>query len=315
MRTTDRSARSEAVPHKVMAGPGVSLRRGIAVPRRREGDEAAPGRPVSPVRWARWGGISRGLAATIAPRLPAVLVLSLPRSGSSWLGDTMGQAADALYLREPVTQNDATFYRLGTVFHPDRAGAEVETTYRRLADKAFLGWPDYDHTIVRVPERWGLRQRRSRRVVIKEVNPLACGWYLGRYRPRVIHLVRHPVAVALSNQKKGWLTPDPHDWARYGAFQAMAIREQAEALAGYPASEAVTYESLCADPLRVFERLFAFAGLTWDGPIREFIQAQSARSREMIGSWRREVPPRTVEALRRGYSAAGLPWYRDDRDW
>jgi len=80
---------------------------------------------MSPILWARWGFISKLLALMLRPRQPSTLVLSLPRSGSSWVGETLGSALNALYLREPVTQSDASFYDRGTVFALDTPDVEV----------------------------------------------------------------------------------------------------------------------------------------------------------------------------------------------
>ena len=274
----------------------------------------ASGRPSrTPVAWASLGRLSGLIARAVKTKSPSVLVLSLPRSGSSWVGETLAQARDAVYLREPVTQSDSTFYALGTIFDLDRD--DVRESYRDLAGRAFSAWPDFAGPIVPHPRRWSLRHRRARRLVIKEVNPLACDWYVRQFRPFVIHLVRHPAAVALSNQKRGFLPPEPGAWERFGELQARASRKAWESLVGVPSSVTISYESLCAEPLPAFRRLFEAAGLTWDGGIEEYLAANSSESWRMIDSWRREVPAEAREALRRGYSRHALPWYQSDREW
>ena len=55
----------------------------------------------SPVRWGRFPGLTGMLARALSPAEPPVLVVSLPRSGSSWVGEVLGAAPDAMYLREP----------------------------------------------------------------------------------------------------------------------------------------------------------------------------------------------------------------------
>src|SRR5438132_1692356 len=91
--------------------------------------------------WTQWGLASRLIARLVKPRQPSVLVLSMARSGSSWVGGMLGCAPDAAYLREPVTQSDTLFYRKGGIFPLDEP--EVEAAYRRQADKAFQGWPEF----------------------------------------------------------------------------------------------------------------------------------------------------------------------------
>ena len=268
---------------------------------------------ASPVPWARRGWAGRLLAAAVPTRRPSLLIVSLPRSGSSWVGDMMGRARNALYLREPVTQGDPAHYRKGTVFPPDEP--DVAASYRRLADKAFLGWPDFSETIVREPEQWGLRGRRGRRLVVKEVNPRAIAWYLDRYRPRLVFLVRHPVAVALSHVKQGWMPDEPAAWPDNGEWQGQILRAAWDVVQRYPARAVVSYEDLCADPLGQFRRLFDFAGLTWDGPVRDLIAHYSGDNARRIGAWRGAVPAGSAEALRGRYRAHDLPWYCDDEDW
>jgi len=267
----------------------------------------------SPIMWARLGSLSKVIAQGLRPRQPAVMVLSLPRSGSSWVGRTLGKAVDALYLREPVTQSDKTFYYMGTVFKPDEG--KVEPRYRELADKAFMGWPDFGPHIVRFPLQWALVWRRPRRVVVKEVNPLACDWYLRRYRPRLVYLVRHPAGVALSWHKKGWLSAEPDDWRRNGEEQGRALKAALAAFGEYPSHINVIYEELCAEPLPVFERIFAFSGLVWNEAIKKYIRRSTRESEAMIHAWRPKVSPEALAALREGYGQFDLPWYRDDEEW
>lgn len=72
----------------------------------------------SPVPWANWGPLSGLIARSLPTRSPAVAILSLPRSGSSWVGDMLRNTRDGLYLREPVTQGDPLMTD-SLVFDPD----------------------------------------------------------------------------------------------------------------------------------------------------------------------------------------------------
>lgn len=256
---------------------------------------------------------------------PAVLVLSLPRSGSSWTGEALGCAIDALYLREPVTQSDRHFYDRGTVFPIDTP--DLDARYRHFASKAYSGCRDFDHSIVRFPDQWDTPRTTARRVVIKEVNPRACGWYLQHYAPRIVLLVRHPAAVALSWQRKGWLGADANSWARNGEHQGRALREALDSLIAYPAHRVVLYEDLCADPVTFFQSLFVFAGLTWETGAEQFIVERTCRdddrntcdtsrdSRQMIHCWRTKAVQENVTALGGAFSEFNLPWYRHSADW
>jgi hypothetical protein len=57
-----------------------------------------------PVGWANYGVFSRMLAGIFKIPGPPILVVSLPRSASSWGGEILGNAKNAAYLREPITQ-------------------------------------------------------------------------------------------------------------------------------------------------------------------------------------------------------------------
>lgn len=265
------------------------------------------------VPWAGWGALSRLIAFILRPCSPPVLILSLPRSGSSWVGSLLGSAPDALYLREPLTQSDPAITAWVVFDFADHP--ELEAPCRRLADRAFLSLPDFKDVVVYDPAQWSLRGRRRRRLVVKEVNPRACAWYVSRYRPRVIFLLRHPAAVAWSSRKHGWIGPSPEDWRIRGRESGDALCQARDALKNYPACETVHYESLCHDPLGGFRRLYDFAGLTWTDTVADMISRGSRASKTRTDAWRVEAPPENVTALRVGYNASDAPWYRADDEW
>src|SRR5205085_2708995 len=125
----------------------------------------------------RQGGFGSGLPSVlkrlasglgrpaVATGQAPVLVLSLPRSGSSWVGNVLGCAPDAIYLREPVTQSDPSFYMKGTVFRIDRG---VKPTYERLADRAFAGDAEFPDKVRIYENQWEPGAAEGRRVVVKE---------------------------------------------------------------------------------------------------------------------------------------------------
>jgi hypothetical protein len=271
------------------------------------------GRAGGSVPWARRGIWSRVIASVLRPRPPAILVLSLPRSGSSWVGSVLGGAPDALYLREPVTQSDPAITQRN-VFNP-LDHPELLPSFERLADRAFAGLPDFKDTVVYDPDQWSLLRRRGRRLVIKEVNTRACRWFVERYRPRVIFLLRHPAAVAWSSQRHGWIGPTPEDWECRGRDVGQTLVQACDALRGHTECATVTFESLCTDPIEGFHRLFEFAGLTWTQTVAERIRENARVSRQKIDAWRAEADPECVRAMKRAHLASGAPWYRSDEEW
>jgi hypothetical protein len=189
-------------------------------------------------------------------------------------------------------------------------------------------------------------------LVIKEVNPLLLDWVNNKFNPKVIYLVRHPAAVALSMMSKGWerdpldrkftrsrlaeLTsrshlPNPGSyWERHGAFQAITQRIALDALKGVDQVRVVRYEDLCRDPVGGFAALYEFAGLLFDEKVAMRVAAESnARmdgysvggydtsrdSRLMPNQWKHRVSPEQLAELRRGYMANEPLYYNQPSDW
>jgi hypothetical protein len=281
---------------------------------------------ASPVRWARYGRASLWLAQALRPLQPPVLVLSLGRSGSTWVAQMLGEAPDALLLDEPMNRGVIAH---GVAYHSqiEAAPAEPPEVYQRQADLAFAGCPTFAYPALRDPKQWSLAQRARRRVVVKEVNPLACEWLVRRYRPRVILLVRHPAAVALSYRKMDWLKGRAISWQAHAVRQARALRAALDSLRDYPEHRVLLYEELCAAPVEHFRRLFDFAGLTWEAQVEKRAQARSAGgdlddpwgtsrdSLSMIRLWREQIGDEDLWQVREGFGAFDLPWYRSDKDW
>lgn len=285
--------------------------------------------------WGRLGGLSATLAERIEFAGPPVLVLSLPRSGSSWLGAVLGNAENTLYLREPVSE------RLRAADEPytlvDVDPRHPTKVVEAASDRAFAGIPSFPLGVIRESRRWSLYRRRRSHLVIKEVNPLACAFWLQRYQPLVIFLVRHPAAVALSYRRLGWLEnpdvqmdlndPNKTIWEKNGLRQGYIHRTVLHCLQKYPHYRIVRYEELCYEPVASFQSLFAFAGLPWEDRARQLVEARSAGgdrgsnydthrdSRSMTDSWRGKLQESELEDLRRGYQHFDLPWYNDPQDW
>jgi hypothetical protein len=265
----------------------------------------------------------------------------------------LGSAANALYLREPITQSNLALKKAKrTIIHFDPTNPPP--AHKDFADRAFYGLPTFPRSfVVTKPNQWSLFERHYRRLVIKEVNPLACGWLLKRYNPRVIFIVRHLVAVALSYFKLGWvninveeflragrvlantflsrwqqyLQPVSDFWEQHGIMQGAVIRNALDSLTDYPDHRVVLYEELCADPIRVFSDLFNFAGLTWDRKIEKLVMERSSGgdrrnpystsrdSRSMINAWKGKVSNEEVNRLQAAYRKFDLPWYQSESDW
>lgn len=290
----------------------------------------------TPVRWARFGRLSLLAAKVVKPLAPPVLIISLPRSGSSWVGEILGSAANALYLREPINQSVIAAEGEAPLIpiDPERVGS----VYALAADYAFSGLPLFPEDILWNPYQWPFIERRNRRLVIKEVNPLACRWLL-QFKPRVVFLVRHPAAVALSHRKMGWWHSVNGGWSEkdcwriHGEYQATILHGSNDSLLEYPDLLVVQYEQLCERPLAVFAEMFDFAGLHWDATIKQLIAKRSLNykspdssddldpysttrnSLAMIDAWRTKMTGADLDELQKGYETFNLPWYRSEKDW
>ncbi|MEP7356059.1 MAG: sulfotransferase [Anaerolineales bacterium] len=277
------------------------------------------------VRWVRWGMAGVALSRLIRPQRPSVLVLSFPRSGSSWVGETLGRASNALYLREPITQDELARGQPDALLPVDAAAPPP--AFQAVARKAFSGLPDFPPHVVKLPQQWRLVKRRQRRLVIKEVMPFACGYLTRRFRPRVVFLVRHPAAVALSFCELGWWSAQETGWFELGARQSRLTRVVLDCLEQYPAKQMLSYEELCLEPARHFRELFAFAGLTWDEQIENHIAkstsggdrsqpyATDRLTQEMPRAWTRKMTPEALRELRAGYESCPVPWYTAPEEW
>jgi hypothetical protein len=269
--------------------------------------------------WARVPPLrDRVLAQTSLAGRP-VLVISLPRSGSSWVGEVMGHADGALYLHEPLTQ---AFHRTKTeptLVEPE----EAAQWYEPAARAAFAGLPLFNPWIVRIPEQWRPSARNGRRLVVKEVNPLVCGWLSAAYQPDVVLLVRHPAAVALSYRRMGWFDLDefqmgpPSDsaWKRHGRRQAQILTRAIASLEQNRARFTIArYEDLCRSPETTFRTLFDFAGLPWTPRVRQIVRTKSnggdrnavfatdRQSSSMIDAWRHEIDQKDLDDVLAGYN-------------
>lgn len=289
--------------------------------------------------------------ATLAPvRRPPVVVVSLPRSGSSWIGGILGAADDALYLREPLTQ--AYLKHVGYKSTPcfEWGACADGAAFDRFAGLAFRAIPRFGPTMVPLPKQWRLATRSRKRVVIKEVNPLVVARLWRRFHPKIVMLVRHPAPVALSFHALGWTAdqfvarftsatlttygPPPAErqrmsyWEQSGAFQAMVQNVVAASLAG-AGCLVVRYEDVCRDPSGELQRIFDYCGLNIGDELRHEIERSSQaddayapgrydtrrNSTEMAGRWRHEMKTEEIEQVRRGYFSCNPLFFTEPGDW
>lgn len=264
----------------------------------------------------------------------------MPRSGSSWVGDVLGNAPGAMYLREPLTQalldaNDRTGLSFRWFDESD-----PPTPYVDSVEMIANAIPGFNEKIVRNVDQWRLMGRRSKRVVVKEVNPFALPWLLETLSPTVIYLLRHPAAVAASFHKMGWsaaiedrlppdLTPETSgsDWVDAVRLQALVLRRNLDALETWSDSRIVLYEDLCVDPEIQFHELYDFADLTWTPALEMHVARRSSPdeiddapytvnqpSSLMADAWRESVERADLDAMAMEWATHGIEYY-GAKDW
>lgn len=193
----------------------------------------------------------------------SILLTSLPRSGSSWVGWVLGQADGVAYEREPITQGLLT---VGV--DPFSLESVATPAYSSLLEELAV---------------------RDDRLVVKEVSPLLAASISAALDAQVVLLERHPVAVCRSHVQLGWVWDSekvvsnrfPESpardvlariegsalsfWAWHGAYQA-AVAVTARTMLG-DAFLTVTYEGLVKGPERGFRELGTALGLAWAGGV------------------------------------------------
>lgn len=283
-----------------------------------------------------------------------VFVVGNGRSGTSWLGETLGQAQGVLYYREPCHPHrngingasaDAIWCR-----HVPMGGRDGFFEY--TLDAAFRGhfWRGAGHGLGAYRHRLGQKPR----IVVKDVASfLSLEWVAARWQPDVVVILRHPGAYAASVLN---LRQDPQEVARLrilcatdslrdllgarleplarisdpaeAAVAAWAIRTAAfaEAAARHPEWQVVFYEDLAQEPLAGFRALYDRLGLPWSDAIAARIRAKTSAEAEgafttarvshsRIHAWRDQLSPDQARRIRQIIAPFGLPYYSASSDW
>jgi len=303
--------------------------------------------PESPVLWANWGTLGAFLAKAITPMNPPVVILSMPRSGSSWVGEILGLSSSSLYLREPITQTYMNMVPEGSPSFFEFDMNHLPTGYESAASHAFSGFPLFNHWITLFPKQWALSKRKQKRIVIKEINPFMLPWFIHTYRAKIIYLMRHPVATASSFKRMGWTGeqfdfrlskktleqfPDYEQftysfWAEHGALQAFILKEVLQYANKYENMLLVRYKDICADPLTVFRNLYDFAELEWNDSVERKIYKRSHPEQvnpdpysihrdtsHEVKKWKKQVPAEKIAEVKKSWFSFDLPFYPES-DW
>lgn len=272
------------------------------------------------------------LLARLFPfKLPPILLLSFPRSGSSWIGKILGASPDLAYLREPVHQGFQERFEVPALIHSGEFETDLRCCtrfdaawlahYRLCADKAFAGIPPVRAEDV-IDDLHDLRflHRHKKHLLIKEINPFMTEFLVKRYAPRVVFIIRHPAAIADSFERMGWIEGDYEEFGYiYGTSLADAMTS-----AGASTAATLVYEDVAAAPARQFTELYSALGIRPPAVFEDLISAFCENrapddhpygirrtSRNEALKWQRQMSREKYEAIMRGYCRSRLPYYRD----
>jgi hypothetical protein len=270
---------------------------------------------------------------------PSLLVISFPRSGSSWLGSRLAISSKAAYLREPINTSYLGSGGVNTLKHISLT--QPDHLFARSAVRAFCQAPCFDRKIVAYPKQWLPWNLLGKKRLIKEVNPLALEFLIKNFAPLVVFIVRHPCAIAASYLELGWLenadvrdTPNAHGLSAYEVFgrRVGEVFEYAvHALKNYqPRHLIVKYENLVLDELNELERISTFAdlGITkekLEGGLKTSSQHTTGlkadpfslirRSDNQNEKWRETLSQHQIALIRRGYLYYAKHFYVNNSDW
>ncbi|MDF5710779.1 MAG: sulfotransferase domain-containing protein [Nostoc sp. S4] len=278
------------------------------------------------------------VASLLPFKSPTILLLSYPRSGSSWIGEILAKSESVTYLREPITQpylkaKEGKYTLIDIDNNP-----LAYSIYRELSDKAFRGRPHPYPDVINNIHHFSLLQRRTRHLLIKEVNPKAAGFYCQRYCPKILFILRHPAAVALSFARQGWLeSPDTQldtgdlnasVWEKFGYAYGSTIKYALDIIQKNCAHEIILYENLALYPQEQFRRLFQLLELDIPKNYEEIVQNycysenifqdnyQTRRiSKHVAYKWCEQLSNQEIALIRKGFTISGLRFYSDDAEW
>jgi hypothetical protein len=245
--------------------------------------------------------------------LNRILIVGVPRSGTTWTLWVLGTARHTAIVSEP--DNAARSARADAVRVQRGAFAALTSEeraddYARIFDLAFAAdwpsfkWLDRAHRRLGWPPRLGLEAvarvasiaRGERNVVVKSVYAVATAeWLATRYAPRVVVVDRNPLNIVSSWLDVG-IPPDEVElspWVRPFADAlglppprtdaplldriawAVGILRTRQMLMvrANPAWLVVTHEELCVSAHLRFRRLFDDLALDWSAATDRFLKS------------------------------------------
>lgn len=277
------------------------------------------------------------------------------RSGTSWLGATLGLADNTLYYREPChpERNGHRCDAADQIWSQHVLPGEDNPFFAGKLDQAFQGWfwrgsgfkiTDYVHRIGRRP-----------RIIIKDVATFSSTtWVADRWDPDVVLIFRHPGAYAASVRRldqnnrelnrmrlllqnpyvRGSISDTTYEscvaitdpLAASIASWALRTRLVFDDIKTHPNWHLIHYEELAADPVSMFQALYEDLGLEWTDKIAQTIKATSNANADgkfstsrvsltRINGWKKELTSDDVATVRRTLDLFDMPIYAAPSNW
>ena len=216
-----------------------------------------------------------------------IVILSFPRTGSSWFGSILGTADNARYMREPIT---TSFYYIkkqtSSVFTKEKC--ENWRVYSKLINDALDSKISLLDKVIPFPKQW-FNSQDDKVTVIKEINPLIFREFMTN-KVKLNYLIRHPYSIAKSYLALGWkktnqfearfsneeinlLKKDfPDVFSKNFFYQIGFLQGLIEVRFKESGIKPICYEELVRDPIESYHSIFKKNGLLFTKITKEKIK-------------------------------------------
>ncbi|SMF39155.1 Sulfotransferase family protein [Alteromonadaceae bacterium Bs31] len=286
-----------------------------------------------------------------SPKGPPIALLGNGRSGTSWVGRTLGYAPRVAYYREPC-HPDISRVKDDSVWSRFVAPDEDDAYFRWCLDRAFTG-KFIDQASFSL-KSLALRKEKNYRVIVKEVACyLSAEWLARVWAPQVLIIIRHPCPsiasvgrLAIQEQERrrlGELIENPRlrdSYLSHLGTHLESLKTPIEVSSGiwaiknyvvnqvakkYPEWIWIRYEDICLDPLIQFRALYKKLGLEWTDDVQARIVETTTRpadknrnarvSSNQVNKWRSMMTSIEIESVRKAIEPFELPFYQDISNW
>lgn len=227
-------------------------------------------------------------------------LMSMPRSGSTWVGRILASHPDLYYHFEPLNPDYSPLAEdRMAVREPGRAEPEVTRYFQRLQEGNLF-------SVLSVLHQRPWRYFTAKRILVKDVYSMFSQPFLMEHEIECILLVRHPCQVAKSHVGRGILPPlhrlaenlekaelnreltkifteglkaDESPWFQMGLYWEMAHQMALSGGLEYFRT-VIWYEDLVEDPLNRYEGLFRDIELSYPEKVKKRILHTTSSEKE-----------------------------------